>query len=179
MQEGDRRAESYRLILAELEEASRQHAGATSERADHQDARAYAIVAISNLGVPRATVAKLTGLTAGRVQQILEGAGASGATGEDWNDPQLRRLVESAIAARPIPSIGVGLRRESPLGPHVGRGYGTAVRLTGDREQDRAQVVEVLERLAERARSGDLDEALLLTTEERELIREPLLDDAA
>lgn len=161
----------YRQMLDDLEEASRQHAGASSERSGHQDARTDAIVAISNMGVPRAAVAKLTGLTAGRVQQILEEAGVSGAAGDDWADPEFRRLVSEAIAARPIPSIGVGLRRESMLGPHVGRGYGGAIRLTGDLEQDRADVVSALETLAAHVRSGDVDDLLSITAEERDLVQ--------
>jgi hypothetical protein len=169
----------YERALKELEEASRQYAGTTYERFSHQEARANAIVTVSNLGVPRATVAKLTGLTAGRVQQILDDTGGAGAKGDDWADPELRRLVGDAIAARPIPSVGVGLRRESTLGPHLGRGYGGAIRLTGDLAQNRAAVVEALEHLAERVRSGRLDDVFSLTPEERDLVERRVVEQPA
>lgn len=171
------RISHYRQVLDALDEASRNHARATGERGDRQSDRGEAIVAISKLGVPRGAVAKLTGITRGRVQQILEDAGASGAAGDGWADPELRRLVEQAIAARPIPSIGVGVRRESTLGPHLGRGYGGSLRLTGDLDRDRDDIVEVLETLAERARSGELDDFLTLTSEEHDLVRGRLLDE--
>jgi hypothetical protein len=156
----------YQRILSKLEQASRQHAATKTETQDHQVDRAQAIVEVSRLGVPRSTVAKLAGLTSGRVQQILEQAGEAGATGEDWSDPELRRLVKAAISARPIPSAGIGLRRESMLGPHVGRGAGVAVRLTGDLDEDRDNVISMVEQLLEEVRTGKLDYLLTLTQEE-------------
>jgi hypothetical protein len=166
----------YAEILRDLDQASRQHAGTRSETGDWQRGRAEAIIEISKLGVPRSTVAKLAGLTRGRVQQILEEAGEAGARGEDWNDPELRRLVGAAIADRPKPSVGVGLRRESTSGPHIGRGYGSAVRLTGDLEIDREAVTSVLEELLEGVRAGTMDELMLLTDEEREVVEGNLID---
>jgi hypothetical protein len=170
------RPNRYRRILSNLEQASRQHAATKTETQDRQVDRAKAIVEVSRLGVPRSTVAKLAGLTRGRVQQILEQAGESGATGEDWNDPELRRLVEAAIAARPIPSAGIGLRRESTLGPHVGRGAGVAVRLTGDLDKDRDEVISMIERLLKKVRSGNLDDLLSLTEEELDVVQGNLID---
>jgi hypothetical protein len=41
------------------------------------------------------------------------------------------------------------------LGPHVGRGYGAAVRLSGDLEEDRNGIISVFEELLEGVRSGD------------------------
>jgi len=134
------------------------------------------VVEISALGVPRSAVAKLTGLTRGRVQQILDGAGAAGVTGSEWSDPELRRLVEAAIAARPLPSVGVGVRRESTLGPHLGAGLGGTVRLRGNVVADRAEVVRTLEQLIDHARAGELDELLHLTDEEQEVVRGQLIE---
>jgi hypothetical protein len=166
----------YKQVLSDLEQASRQHAATKTERQDRQIDLATAIVEISRLGVPRSTVAKLTGLTRGRVQQILDQAGATGVTGEDWNDPELRRIVEAAIAARPIPSAGIGLRRESTLGPHVGRGAGIAVPLTGDLDQDRSDAISMIEKLRDEVRSGKWDELLSLREEELDVVRGNLID---
>jgi hypothetical protein len=168
---------SYKRILDTLEQASRQHAATRTETQDWQADRAEAIVEVSKWGVPRSTVAKLTGLTRGRVQQILELAGESGAAGEDWSDPELRRLVEVAVAARPIPSAGIGLRRESTIGPHLGRGAGVAVRLTGDLDRDREDVASTIEKLLNGVRSGKHDDLLTLTAEERAVVRGDLIDD--
>jgi hypothetical protein len=172
----DTKRTRYQSLLRELDQATRQLAGTAVARDDLQTKRAEAVVEISNLGVPRSVVAKLTGLTRGRVQQILDGVGASGVTGTEWDDPKLRQLVEAAIAARPLPSVGVGLRRESTLGPHLGQGWGGAIRLTGDVEQDRDEVIGALQRVLERARSGDFDELLTLTDEERDVIRGRLVE---
>jgi hypothetical protein len=169
------RPDLYRQLLTNLEQASRQHAATKTETQHRQVDRAKAIVEVSRLGVPRSTVAKLAGLTSGRVQQILEEAGEAGATGEDWNDPELRRLVEASIAARPIPSAGIGLRRESTLGPHVGRGAGVAVRLTGDLDKDRDHVISMIERLLEEVHSGNLDHLLSLTEDELDVVRGNLI----
>ena len=166
----------YEEILRNLEQASRQHAATKSETRDWQHDRAGAIIEVSKLGVPRSTVAKLAGLTRGRVQQILDQAGEAGAAGEDWNDPELRQLVEAAIKNRPHPSTGVGLRRESTLGPHLGRGYGAAVRLSGELEKDRKGIVSVLEELLEGVRSGEFDELISLTEEERDVVQGNLID---
>lgn len=167
----------YKQVLSDLEQASRQHSATKTETQDLQVDRAEAIIEASRLGVPRSTVAKLAGLTRGRVQQILNQAGEAGATGEEWSDPELRRLVEAAIAARPIPSAGIGLRRESTLGPHVGKGAGVAVRLTGDLDKDRDDVILMVERLLEEVRSGNLDYLLSLKEEELDIVRGNLIDD--
>lgn len=167
----------YRQILRDLDQASRQHAATKTETQDRQVDRAGAIVEVSKLGVPRSTVAKLTGLTRGRVQQILDQAGESGVTGKDWNDPELRELVKEAIAARPNPSAGIGLRRESTFGPHIGRGAGIAVPLSGDLNQDRHEVISWIEKLAEEVRSKKFDYLLTLTDEEREVMQGDLIDD--
>lgn len=166
----------YKQILSDLEQASRQHAATKTETQKRQVDLATAIVEVSRLGVPRSTVAKLTGLTRGRVQQILDQADATGATGEDWSNPELRRIVEAAIAARPIPSAGIGLRRESTLGPHVGRGAGVAVRLTGDLDEDRDHVVLMIEKLLDEVRSGKRDDLLSLREEELDVVRGHLID---
>lgn len=161
----------YTQVLSDLEQASRQHAATKTETQDHQIDRAEAIVKASRLGIPRSTVGTLAGLTKGRVQQILEQAGEAGATGEDWADPELRRLVAAAVAARPLPSAGIGLRRESTFGPHVGPGAGVAVRLSGDLDQDRADVVSMIERLLDNVTTGKLDHFLTLTEEELDVVR--------
>jgi len=170
------RLHRYEQALKTLEQATRQHAATKTETYDRQVDRANAIIEVSKLGVPRSTVAKLAGLTRGRVQQILDHAGETGVTGKDWGDPELRRLVERAISARPIPSAGIGLRRESTLGPHVGRGAGVAVRLTGDLEKDRDDVTSMIEELLEKVRSGSLDYLLSLTEEEEGVVQGQLID---
>jgi len=166
----ENRSDCYQQVLDDLEQASRQYAATKFETREHQDDRARAIVEVSRLGVPRSAVAKLAGLTRGRVQQILEEAGEAGAAGEDWDDPELRRLVEAAIATRPTPSAGIGLRRESTLGPHLGRGAGVAVPLGRDVGKNREHVISMIEQLLEKVRSGDLDDLLSLTDEEREVV---------
>jgi hypothetical protein len=171
------RLRRYGQVLTNLEQASRQHAATKTETQDRQIDRAKAIIEISRLGVPRSTVAKLAGLTRGRVQQILDQAGETGVTGGGWGDPELRRLVEAAITARPIPSAGIGLRRESTLGPHVGRGAGVAVRLTGDLNKDRDDVTSMIEQLLDEVRSGKLDYLLSLTEEELEVVQGNLIDE--
>jgi hypothetical protein len=129
------------------------------------------------MGVPRGVVATLSGLTRGRVQQILEAAGESGATGDDWGDPDLRQMVEAAIAGRPVPSVGVGVRRESTFGPHLGRGVGGSVRLTGDLDKDRATVVARIEALLRQVKLGKHDDMLTLTDGEFDLVKVEPSDD--
>src|SRR5688500_14238411 len=108
----------HRVLLEQLDEATRRLAGDAGPREDEQKRRDDAIVELSKLGVPRAVVGKLTGLTRARVQQILDRVGEPGATGDAWErDQGLRRMVEYAILERPVPSIGVGIRRESVAGP--------------------------------------------------------------
>ncbi len=86
------------------------------------------------------------------------------------NEGQSRRLdpaVDAPIADlhEPDPSIGIGVRRESKDGPHLGRGVGGKWLLTGDLEEDRAAVIDVLERLIRQAKRGDLDGILDLKTD--------------
>src|SRR4051794_36764699 len=115
----------YRTLLDQVDVATRRLAGDAGPREEEQKRRDDAIVELSKLGVPRAAVGKLTGLTRARVQQILDRAGEPAATGDAWeHDQALRRMVEYAILERPVPSVGVGIRRESVAGPHLGAGWG-------------------------------------------------------
>jgi hypothetical protein len=171
--------EDPRALLSELDVASRRLAADAGSREEEQKRRDDAIVELSKRGVPRAVVGKLTGLTRARVQQILDRAGQPGATGDAWaNDQALRRMVEYAILERPIPSVGVGLRRESVAGPHLGAGWGGRVRLTNDVEHNRSEVVWTLRKLVERAEAGDFDDLLTLTKDEYDIVRgRPLSSD--
>lgn len=63
----------------------------------------------------------------------------------------------AAVLSDSRPSIGVGVRRESALGPHLGAGFGGKWVLTGDIDADRAAVVSTLTKLIEQAERGDLD----------------------
>jgi hypothetical protein len=58
------------------------------------------------------------------------------------------------------PSVGIGIRRESEHGPHLGPGYGGKLDLTGEIKKDRAAVVEALQQLIDRAERGDFDDIL-------------------
>jgi hypothetical protein len=174
--EAGNRVRNYREVLEDLDQASRRHAATAAEKEGRQVDRAQAIVEVSKLGVPRAAVAKLIGMTRGRVQQILDEAGEAGAAGDAWEDPELRRMVQAWIAARPIPSAGIGLRRESVAGPHIGPGAGLMVRLTGDLEKDREDLIAIARHLVERLETGELDELVTLTDEELEVVRGNLID---
>lgn len=57
-------------------------------------------------------------------------------------------------------SVGVGVRRESRLGPHLGPGFGGKHELTGDLDTDRAAVVAALQQLIRQTERGDLDDLL-------------------
>jgi hypothetical protein len=74
--------------------------------------------------------------------------------------PVSRSELPAAAFPELTPSIGVGVRRESEHGPHVGRGMGGKWDLTGDLETDREVVVSALQQLIERAERGELDEIL-------------------
>jgi hypothetical protein len=162
----------YRSILDQLDVATRRLAGDVGPREDEQKRRDEAIVELSQLGVPRAVVAKLIGMTRARVQQILDRMGESGATGNAWeHDRALQRMVEYAILERPVPSVGVGIRRESVSGPHLGAGWGGRIRLTDDVARNRSEVVGALKRLIERAEAGDFDDLIKLTPEEYDIVR--------
>jgi hypothetical protein len=67
--------------------------------------------------------------------------------------------VPAAFSELP-PSVGVGVRRESELGPHLGRGYGGKWELTGEIEKDRAGVVGALKELIDLVESGGCDDIL-------------------
>lgn len=58
------------------------------------------------------------------------------------------------------PSVGVGVRRESEYGPHLGRGVGGKWQLTGDLGEDRKAVIMALQQLIEQAERGELDDIL-------------------
>jgi hypothetical protein len=58
------------------------------------------------------------------------------------------------------PSVGVGIRRESQLGPHLGKGYGGKLELEGDIDKDRDAVVQILNELIEKVEQGGIDDIL-------------------
>jgi hypothetical protein len=68
--------------------------------------------------------------------------------------------VPAAAFSEMRPSVGVGVRRESEHGPHLGRGYGGKWELTGDVNEDRAAVAQTLRKLTEQVERGDLDDIL-------------------
>ncbi len=78
--------------------------------------------------------------------------------------------VPAAAFADAEPSVGIGVRRESGLGPHLGRGVGGKWVLTGDLDEDRRAVVRALEQLLEQTSRGDLDHILVVRPDK-------LLDD--
>src|SRR4051794_15159070 len=162
----------HRALLDQLDKATRRLAGDAGPREDEQKRRDDAIIELTRLGVPRAVVGKLTGLTRARVQQIIDRADKRVESGDYWeHDTALRRMVEYAILDRPVPSIGVGVRRESVAGPHLGAGWGGQIRLTDDVARNRSEVVWALGRLIERAEAGDFDDLIALTDEERDIVR--------
>lgn len=68
--------------------------------------------------------------------------------------------VPAAAFSELRPSVGIGVRRESEHGPHLGRGYGGKWELTGDIEEDREAVARTLEKLIEQVERGDFDDIL-------------------
>lgn len=83
-------------------------------------------------------------------------------------------IAESA----PDPSVGVGVRRESVNGPHLGRGVGGKWVLTGDLQEDRSAVIDALKSLIEKTRNGELDGILNLRADhEQPGARAPETDD--
>lgn len=68
--------------------------------------------------------------------------------------------VPAAAFSEERPSVGVGVRRESELGPHLGAGYGGKWELTGDIQKDREAVVLTLQKLIDQVERGDLDDIL-------------------
>lgn len=72
--------------------------------------------------------------------------------------------VPAAMFSEEPPSVGVGVRRESKLGPHLGRGFGGKWMLTGDIDEDRTAVVLTLKKLIDQVKRGDLDDILTITT---------------
>jgi hypothetical protein len=162
----------HRALLDQLDQATRRLAGDAGPREDELKRRDYAIIELTRLGVPRAVVGKLTGLTRARVQQIVDRADEPVESGAYWeHDTALRRMVEYAILERPVPSVGVGIRRESVAGPHLGAGWGGQIRLTEDVEHNRRELVWALERLIEGTKAGRFDELFTLNDEERDIVR--------
>jgi Arc/MetJ-type ribon-helix-helix transcriptional regulator len=88
---------------------------------------------------------------------VIDGDGNSRRLGED--EVPIAAFGERGIA----PSIGVGLRRESIFGPHVGPGYGGQYQLTGDLQEDREMVIKLVTNLLERARDGGIDSLIALS----------------
>jgi hypothetical protein len=152
--------DSIDIALAELADATKAYEAASGEAGREQQRRVEAIVRLSRLGAPRSVTARVARLTPGRVQQLLESAGAVGATGDQWKKEQMNERVEETIAEGLRPSVGIGVRRESKDGPHLGRGLGGKLVLTGDLETDRADAAETLEKLAQMTRDGKLDDIL-------------------
>jgi hypothetical protein len=68
--------------------------------------------------------------------------------------------VPAAAFSEARPSVGVGVRRESEHGPHLGRGYGGKWELTGNLEDDRAAVALALRKLMDQVKRGELDDIL-------------------
>jgi hypothetical protein len=68
--------------------------------------------------------------------------------------------VPAAAFSEMRPSVGIGVRRESEHGPHLGSGYGGKWELTGDIEEDREAVGLTLRKLIEQVERGDLDDIL-------------------
>jgi hypothetical protein len=68
--------------------------------------------------------------------------------------------VPAAMFPEEPPSVGVGVRRESKLGPHLGRGHGAKWELKGDIDEDRAALVLLLKQLIDRVEHRDLDDIL-------------------
>lgn len=162
----------HRALLEQLDQATRRLAGDVTPREDEQKRRDDAIIELTRLGVPRAVVGKLTGLTRARVQQIIDRVDEPFEPGDYWeHDTALRRMVEYAILERPVPSVGVGIRRESVAGPHLGAGWGGQIRLTEEVENNRREVVWALERLIDGTKAGRFDELLTLSDEERDILR--------
>jgi hypothetical protein len=68
--------------------------------------------------------------------------------------------VPAAAFSELRPSVGVGVRRESEHGPHLGRGYGGKWELTGDIEADRSAVAQTLRTLTDKVERGEFDDIL-------------------
>jgi hypothetical protein len=68
--------------------------------------------------------------------------------------------VPAAAFAHAEPSVGIGVRRESDLGPHLGEGIGGKWVLTGDLDRDREAVERALLKLLDQTKRGDLDDLL-------------------
>jgi hypothetical protein len=79
---------------------------------------------------------------------------------EGGTSPLKAADVPSAAFADARPSVGIGVRRESDLGPHLGCGIVGKYTVTGDLQRDRAAVEQVLEQLLEQTKRGDLDDIL-------------------
>ena len=145
--------------LDRLAQATREYQAATDRTRQQLTLRNTAILEVSRLGVPRSEVARLSGLTSGRVQQLIDAAGESGVTGQEWNS-ELRHLVSLAVAKTKEPSIGIGIRRESVLGPHLGQGFGGQWPLEASVDRNRDAVLQALRHIMEAVEAGELDHLL-------------------
>lgn len=79
---------------------------------------------------------------------------------DQGNSAPLKSGDVPAAFSELLPSVGVGVRRESELGPHLGRGYGGKRELTGKIEDDRAGVVRALKELIDLVEGGGCDDIL-------------------
>jgi len=138
-----------------------------------EDGRRHAIVPLRRLWFvvsPGTTEAPQTRqLVDGRtVVRIADDDGAARYLVID-DEGNSRRLGENEVPVAafgdrgPASSVGVGLRRESIFGQHVGPGYGGQHQLTGDLEEDREIVIGMVTDLLARAREGGLDRFLVLS----------------
>lgn len=151
-------------LVDALAKATIGYRAAMDQAAEHLKKRNAAIVALSRSNsAPRSQMARVSGLTSGRIQQVLDAAGGAepddGA--DEWTD-ELRYEVSKAAAKTQQPSVGIGVRRESREGirGHVGEGYGGQWPLTGDLEADRSAVLDALEQLVRLTQEGKLDHLL-------------------
>jgi predicted transcriptional regulator len=137
-----------------------------------EEGHRHAVVPLRDLWVysSRATLSepKTRRLYDGRtVVQIAEDDGPPRHLAID-NEGNARPLSDNDVPASAFPttkaSVGIGVRRESELGPHLGEGFGGKHVLTGDVEHDRGAVVGILEQLVRQAKRGDFDEILAIPT---------------
>ena len=82
-------------------------------------------------------------------------------------DQPYMELPTAAEADESLPSVGIGIRRESKAGPHLGRGWGGKWPLTNDLEGNRQAVVDTLKNLIRMTEQGKLDSILDLDADRR------------
>lgn len=88
---------------------------------------------------------------------------------EPIKDPGLELPVAVEESA-PTPSVGIGVRRESKAGPHLGRGWGGRWHLTEDLDVNRQVVVDALATLIKKTENGELDGILDFRAERNQLV---------